>query len=164
MVSQLKDNLRRVAKQAKMAMPLPIKMQHAYQYSKWDAIHEPYNVVENVLKDDDTVYKGLTPDFDFTLDRNELCYISEVIIWPGDNGPSQVQLFVSNQPDKWTLKKEYYCSKSRSSRLVNPGEYLTKYLRVRYMNNIRGGNIVNVRLIMVKGLNRNEGVPQIHSG
>ena len=88
MVNQLKDNLKRVAKQAKMAMPLQIKMQHAYQYSKWDAIHEPYNVVENVLKDDDTVYKGLTPDFDITLDRDELCYVSEVVIWPGDNGPS----------------------------------------------------------------------------
>ena len=31
-----------------MAMPLPIRMQHPYTYSKWDSIHEPYNVVENI--------------------------------------------------------------------------------------------------------------------
>ena len=42
-------------------------MQHPYQYSKWDSIHEPYNIVENVLKDDESVYKALTPNLDFTL-------------------------------------------------------------------------------------------------
>jgi hypothetical protein len=30
-----------------------------YQYSKWDSIHEPYNVVENILRDDETQYKAL---------------------------------------------------------------------------------------------------------
>ena len=54
---------------AKDANPLPIKIQRIYQYSKWDAIHEPYNVVENVLRDDESVYKALTPDLDFTLDK-----------------------------------------------------------------------------------------------
>ena len=73
---------------SKQAMPLPIKIQRIYQYSKWDAIHEPFNVVENVLKDDETVYKALTPDLDFTLDRGQLCFISEVVIWPGDSGPN----------------------------------------------------------------------------
>jgi len=88
----LKENLKRVAKQAKMSAPLPIRMQRNYQYSKWDAIHEPYNVVENVLRDDSTVFKALSPDLDFTLDKGDLCYISEVLLWPGDSGPNQVQV------------------------------------------------------------------------
>mgnify|MGYP001626739003 CR=1 FL=1 len=75
-----------------MAAPLPITMQHEYTYSRWDTIHEPHNVVENVLKDDDSVYKALTPDFDLSLDHGETCYISEVILWPGDSGPNQVQI------------------------------------------------------------------------
>ena len=70
MVTELTQNLKRVARLAKEAVPLPIKIQRVYQYSKWDAIHEPYNIVENVLKDDESVYKALTPDLDFTLDRN----------------------------------------------------------------------------------------------
>lgn len=74
-------------------------MQHTYTYSRWDTIHEPHNVVENVLKDDDSVYKALTPDLDFSLDRNATCFISEVIIWPGDSGPNQVQIMVSNSAD-----------------------------------------------------------------
>ena len=53
-------------------------------------------MVENVLRDDDSVYKALTPDLDFTLDHGATCYISEVIVWPGDSGPNQVQILVSN--------------------------------------------------------------------
>ena len=34
---------------------------------------------------------------------------------------------------------------------------MARYLRLKCLNNIRGGNIVSVRHIMVKGLNRNEG-------
>ena len=61
--------MKRVADMAKIAVPLPIAMAHPYTYSRWDTIHEPNNVVENVLKDDDSVYKALTPDFDFSLDH-----------------------------------------------------------------------------------------------
>lgn len=96
MVGQLKSNLKRVADQARMAQPLQIRMQHPYSYSKWDSIHEPYNVVENVLQDDDTVYKGLTPAFDFTLAGGDNAYISEVLVWPGDTGPATVELYVGN--------------------------------------------------------------------
>ncbi len=49
MVGILKENLKRVVKKSRISNPLPIKMQHAYEYSKWDSIHEPYNVVENVI-------------------------------------------------------------------------------------------------------------------
>lgn len=80
-------------------MPLPMTMQHVYTYSRWDSIHEPHNVVENVLKDDDSVYKALTPDLDFSLDHGATCFISEVVIWPGDSGPNLVQILVSNSAD-----------------------------------------------------------------
>jgi len=64
-----------------------LKIQHPYQYSKWDSIHEPYNVVENILKDDESVYKALTPDLDVTVAQGNLAYISEMSIYPGDCGP-----------------------------------------------------------------------------
>ena len=53
-------------------------------------------MVENVLRDDDSVYKALTPELDFSLDNGETCYISEIIIWPGDSGPNEVKVFVSH--------------------------------------------------------------------
>lgn len=87
MVGRLKSNMKRLADMSKRARPLPLKMQHIYQYSKWDAIHEPYNVVENVLKDDEKVYKALTPTFDFTVNNGNQCYISNIILAPGDCGP-----------------------------------------------------------------------------
>ena len=117
-------------------------------------------MVENVLKDDDSVYKALTPDFDFTLDNGETCYISEVILWPGDSGPNQIEVYVANNPDRWAMVKQYTCSKGSASKFAIPGEYLSKYVRIRCLNNIRGGQIVSVRHIMIKGLNRHEGVPR----
>ena len=109
MVSNLKETLLRAAQRARKAQPLPIRMQHAYSYNKWDSIHEPYNVVENVLRDDDTVFKGLQPTLDFTLSGGEVCYVAEVLIWPGDSAPLNVELYVGNLIDRWTFVKEYTC-------------------------------------------------------
>lgn len=36
--------------------------------------------------------------------------------------------------------------------MVLPGEIITKYIRVRCINNVRGGNLVNIRYIQIKGL------------
>ena len=149
---QLKTNMKRVALRSKQAQPLPIRIQHAYTYSKWDSIHEPYNVVENVLRDDDTVFKGLQPALDFTLSGGEVCYISEVLIWPGDSGPLDVELHVGNLIDRWTHVKDYQCQKAGVSKLTVPGEYLAKHLRIRCINNIRGGNLVNIRFVQIKGI------------
>lgn len=91
-ISKAKDDILRVAKMAQQAVPLVIKMQHPYTYSKWDSIHEPFNVVENILKDDESVYKALTPDLDFTVANGNTAYVSEVCIMPGDCGPANVEV------------------------------------------------------------------------
>ena len=131
-----------------------MKIQHPYQYSKWDSIHEPYNVVENILKDDESVYKALTPDLDVTVAQGNLAYISEVAIYPGDCGPQNVELYWSNTADKWTLIKNYTLGKSGAQVLTVPGEHIMKYLRIRCVNNVRGGNLVNVRYVQVKGMTK----------
>ena len=86
-------------------------MQHQYTYSKWDSIHEPFNVVENVLKDDETIYKGLQPVFDFTLLDGKVCFIAEVLIWGGEVGPAIVEVSVGNSLDSWQFVKEYSCAR-----------------------------------------------------
>ena len=139
-----------------LAVPLPISIQHEYSYSKWDQIHEPHNVVENILRDDETVYKALTPDLDLTLDKGDLCYISEVLIWPGDGGPSQVQVLVSNNTESWSLVKEFACAREGCSKLVVPSEIHAKHLRIKCVSNSRGGQIVSVRHVIVKGLNKSK--------
>ena len=160
MVDHLKANMKRLADMAKKARPLSLKMQHVYQYSKWDAIHEPYNVVENVLKDDEKVYKALTPTFDFTVNNGTSCFISHVVLSPGDCGPQQMEVYLSNNIDQWQLAKAYTATKSASETLVIPGENMAKYVRVRCVNNVRGGNLVDVRFIQVKGLMPEEIPPQ----
>ncbi len=127
-------------------------MQHPYTYSKWDSIHEPHNIVENALVDNELLYKGLTPDFDLNLSNNNSCFVSEVLIWPGDTGPNQVEIYVADYMDGWAFVKSFTCPKFGVARLELPGDYEAKYLRVRCLNNTRGGNIVNVRYISVRGL------------
>lgn len=36
--------------------------------------------------------------------------------------------------------------------MIIPGEYHARHLRIKCLNNIRMGNIVNVRFVVVKGL------------
>jgi len=152
MIEALKKSLKRVEEACKRAMPLPIKIQHPYQYSKWDAVHEPYNVVENVLKDDDTVYRALSPAIDLALCNGSLCFVSEVEICPGECGPAHVEVYTSNVLDKWVFVKSFKCTREPVQSFRLPGEQLCKYLRFKMEQNVRGGNIVSVRCVRVKGL------------
>ena len=56
-------------------------MANIQKYSKWDSIHDPYNLVENILKNDEKVYKAMNPKFDFLLANNEICFINEIFIY-----------------------------------------------------------------------------------
>lgn len=152
MVGNLKASIRRATDLTSKSRPLTLQLQHLYQYSKWDAIHEPYNVVENVLLDDEKVYKASTPSLDFSLDDGRPCFVASVSVHPGDCGPSTVEIYVSNMQESWSMVKQFTCNKSGPTNLVLPGENIAKYLRVRCVNNVRGGNLINIRHISVIGL------------
>eukprot|EP00164_Ancoracysta_twista_P003101 GFYU01004136.1.p1 GENE.GFYU01004136.1~~GFYU01004136.1.p1 ORF type:complete len:736 (-),score=254.85 GFYU01004136.1:493-2700(-) len=152
MVEALKKSLKRVADACQRAVPLPIKIQHPYTYSKWDAVHEPYNVVENVLKDDDSVFRTLSPAIDLTLCNGSICFVSEVVVCPGECGPANLEVYTSNAVDKWTLVSTHKCTRDATQAFQLPGEQLCKYLRLKMVNNVRGGNIVSVRQVKIKGL------------
>lgn len=87
MVNNLKQNMVRLAEMAKKSKLLPLKMQHPYSYSKWDSIHEPFNVVENILQNDEKEYKALNPILDFTVNNGEPSFIAAIELHPGDCGP-----------------------------------------------------------------------------
>ena len=115
-------------------------------------MHEPYNVVENVLKNDNSVYRAVTPCFDFTLNHGGPCFVAEVIIYPGDCGPADIEIYVSSMSEKWSFLKEHRCGREAETRISLPGEQIAKYLRINCLTNVRGGKIVSVRHIVVRGL------------
>lgn len=160
MVGNLKSNIKRLSDMSTKSRLLPIAMQHAYQYSKWDAIHEPYNVVENILQDNDKVFKASTPSLDFSLDNGRQCFVASVILHPGDVGPQTVEIYVSNMSESWSMVKKFTCNKSGPTTLTMPGENIAKYLRIRCINNVRGGNLTNVRFVQIKGLPADE-IPSV---
>jgi len=66
-----------------------------------------------------------------------------------------MEVYVSNVMDSWTMVKQYTASnKETVQNLVVPGEHICKFVRLRCINNIRGGNLVSVRYIEIKGLPR----------
>ncbi|KAG9389941.1 Protein kinase domain [Carpediemonas membranifera] len=154
MIDALKKNLARVEDQCKRSIDMPIALQHPYTYSKWDTIHEPDNKADNVLDDSQTVWRTLTPAVDLTLCSGSVCFIADVTICPGDCGPSAVEVSVSNTPDKWTPVSSFKCDRSVEQTFQLPGEQQARYLRLNFPNNIRGGNIVSVRQVKVRGLVR----------
>eukprot|EP00762_Andalucia_godoyi_P002754 ANDGO_04511.mRNA.1 Serine/threonine-protein kinase PAK mbt len=168
MVDALKRNLQRVAAQVERSEQLPLAIQHPYTYSKWDAVHEPYNVVENVLNDGDAVWKTVSPAVDLTLCRDLLCFVAAVTVESSDPAPATIEVYTSNVPDKWVLITTHKCEypvsgsatsaaeKKWSQRFMLPGEPVCKYLRVVCKNNVRGGNIVAVRRVVVEGLVKDE--------
>lgn len=155
MVEALKKSLMRVADNVKRAEFLPIKIQHVYTYSKWDQVHEPHNLVENVLKDDaEQSWRSLQPEVDLTCSNHQVCFVSGVVIWPGECGPSEVEIYVSNVPDKWTLINTHKCTREEKQTFMLPGEQLCKYVRLRFPTNVRGGNIVTIQKVRLKGMVR----------
>ena len=120
--------------------------------SKWDQIHEPNNLVENVIKNDGSIYKALAPSLDFTLNNGSLAYVSTIYIFCGDCGPANIEIYTSNMFDKWTLMKEFKCDRSPEHKIVLPGEHAAKFVRILCLNNIRGGNIVSIKRIIIEGI------------
>jgi len=155
MVEALKKSLIRVAENVKRAEFLPIKIQHVYTYSKWDQVHEPQNVVENVLKDDaEQSWRALQAEVDLTCSNHQVCFVSEVLLWPGECGPAEMEVYVSNVPDKWTLINTHKCTREEKQTFMLPGEQLCKYVRLRFPSNVRGGNIVTIQKVRLKGMVR----------
>ncbi len=154
MIAALKKNLARVEEQCQRSIALPVALQHPYTYSKWDTIHEPDNKVDNTLVEGDAVWRTLTPSVDLTLCSGSVCFVADVTICPGDCGPSAVEVSVSNTPDKWTPVSTFKCDRSAEQTFQLPGEQQARYLRLHFPNNIRGGNIVSVRRVAVRGLVR----------
>ena len=71
-----------------------------------------------------------------------------------------MEVYLSNNVDAWQLLKTFSATKAAVQNLVIPGENLAKYVRIRCVNNIRGGNLVNVRYIQIKGLPSEQVPPQ----
>ncbi|KAL0228175.1 hypothetical protein RCL1_004318 [Eukaryota sp. TZLM3-RCL] len=154
MVEELRSNLVRVAKMCQTAKFLGLGIQHPYVYSKWDMVHEPWNVVENILKDDEQVYRALSPVLDLTLSEGKQSFVSEIQLFSGECGPSRVEIYVGQNFDDWEFVAEFECNRDSLQLIRLPGEQICRHVRISCPQNIRGGNIVSVRHVKVKGLVR----------
>jgi hypothetical protein len=94
------------------------------------------------------------PLFSLPLPLPKVCFVSAVELYPGDCGPSECEVYVSNVPDKWTLINTYTCTREEKQTFMLPGEQLCKYIRLRFPSNVRGGNIVTINKVRLQGMVR----------
>ena len=58
-----------------------------------------------------------------------------------------MEVYVSNVAESWTMVKKFTANKGAATTLVLPGENIAKYLRLCCVNNVRGGNLVNIKYV-----------------
>lgn len=120
--------------------------------SKWDSLYEPFNIVENVLKNNDSTYKALNPVLDFTLFKGVLCFIAGLRVESGEPTAGNIEVFTSETLDQWEHLMTHRSSKDAVQVINFNEEIYAKYLRLNFLDNIRGGNLCTVRFVQVIGL------------
>ena len=121
--------------------------------SQFDQAYDPLNVAENVLAKDESVYKAVSPSLDFMLNDGGYFFFSEVIIQCGNPAPGVIELYASNN-DNWTLVNCYNVPESKELVLPIPGEQIAKYMRLRFVKNARGGSLISIKHIDIKGIKK----------
>jgi len=109
-------------------------------------------VIENVLKDNEFTFKGLNPVFDFNLHHGSTCFIAEIKISTGEPSPGDIEIYISQSMEKWEFLRLHSCNKGTEQRILLKEEVYAKYLRLKCLDNIRGGNLCCVRFVKVYGV------------
>lgn len=56
-------------------------------------------MVENVLKDDGSVYRAVNACLDLTLANGKFCFVAEAWVHAGDSGPKMIEVYSSDLMD-----------------------------------------------------------------
>lgn len=119
----------------------------------------------------------MSPVVDLNLCGHQLCFVSEVHITYGLFIAAEVEVYLTNLLDRWSFIKMFKFSDSsfggcnnsiglnsnnninnctiedeRQQRIILPDEQWAKYMRLKFTCNTRGGKLVHLRRIIVKGI------------
>lgn len=108
--------------------------------------------MENVLKDNETVYKAMNPVLDFTLHHGVMCFVGEIYLSSVEPGPGDIEIYVGKALDRWDLLTVHRCGRELEQRILFKQEVHAKYLRLKCLDNLRGGNLCCIRFVQVFGV------------
>ena len=86
-------------------------------------------------------------------------YVSEVLIYPDEPVPGEVEIML-NDGENWFLGVKGIQSKGDVLRFIIPDEKYSKYIKINFLSNKRGGSFVGIRYLQVKGLLKKD-IPNI---
>lgn len=115
-------------------------------------------MIENILKNNDEIYRNHKPSFEFNLYNDELCYIAEVVVEADAPEPGDVLISLKDHHDsQWRRVLQKKSSKDpgkKTFRYVLPGEQYSRYLQIKFLNNSLGRNFVGIRRLVIRGLKK----------
>lgn len=109
-IEAMKARLVLANRASNLADYLPIALARPYTYSNWEKTHEPENIIDNVLKDDETVWRAISPDIDLELDNGHICFIAHIELRFGDSIPRSLDVFTSDNCEDWFHVATLNCS------------------------------------------------------
>eukprot|EP00767_Chilomastix_cuspidata_P001345 gnl/Chilomastix_cuspidata/1456.p1 GENE.gnl/Chilomastix_cuspidata/1456~~gnl/Chilomastix_cuspidata/1456.p1 ORF type:complete len:803 (-),score=258.30 gnl/Chilomastix_cuspidata/1456:822-3230(-) len=147
------DRLRRLAAMARDAKELDLTMAHEYEYTRWERTHEADNVVENVLRDDNTVFRRVSPVLDLSVSGARPNFVAGVVLSPGECGPAEMEVHLSRVVGHFSHAGTFRCTREPEQMFRLKGDTTgVMQVRLKFIGNTRGGNIASIRRVKVLGL------------
>ena len=135
-VDMIMTQLKRSNKLSQASKPLNISLSNKKQGDLWMKTHEPFNQPENVLMDDNTVFRQLKPSLEFSLSKNfSEFYVAEIIVHVDEPAPGEVEIMLNNGGE-WFSGLKTIGTKDGIQRFLIPDEKYAKYVLINFLNNI----------------------------
>jgi hypothetical protein len=153
-IEQIKSKLKQANKLYTLSNELPITIITKQNPDIWQKTVEPFNVMENVLKPDNSIYRNLKPEIEFNLCNNEVCHIAEIIVKADKPKPGETKVFTSMDKKIWTLIGRFGAQFEETQKLIPTGEQYAKYLKIHFTKNTNGGGFVSIKQITIRGIRK----------
>lgn len=110
--------------------------------------------IENVFKNDQSIYRTLSPEFEINLCDGETCHVAEIIIKTDKPKPGEIRVSISNDKTNWMPVAKFTGTGEEVLKYIVPGEQYGKYLKLFFPKNINGSKFVAIKYIIVRGIKK----------
>lgn len=144
--NQLRTKYEKYNASCNHSSPLLIKVEPV-SYTAWEKLHDTQNVVENVLRDDSSVFTRKDACIKTTFNPS---IVTKIKVHPGEPGPLHLDLTIMDRNDKVVFSEAY--KMGRNTTEINTSIVDACKASFVFKDNIRGGSICSIRFIEVIGI------------
>ena len=144
--SQLRTKYEKYNASCSHSSPLLVKVEPV-SYTAWEKLHDTQNVVENVLRDDSSVFTRKDACIKLVFEPS---IVTMVRIHPGEPGPLHLDLTLTDKDDRVVFAEGYKLGRNTTE--ISMSVVNACRASLVFKDNIRGGSICSIRLVEVVGV------------